>query len=227
MRILSIATATAMLSGTLVAGAGVATAPAQATTTVNMESVVKAAQWDPYKPDQSITPGAGDDVKPVEQALAAKDMLAKKYVDGHFGTSTIAAYKKYQKSLGYSGLAASGLPGKTSLAKLGKGRYELNHVIGPGDKVSDPGATVNLVLWAIPGAAIQLIGGPKRQMGILLATGLLIATPNAGWLVLGALLIRAVYRKVRGPQGETELFLVGAGIIAGDSIAATAQIVRS
>lgn len=143
MRILSIATATAMLSGTLVAGAGVATAPAQATTTVNMESVVKAAQWDPYKPDQSITPGAGDDVKPVEQALAAKDMLAKKYVDGHFGTSTIAAYKKYQKSLGYSGLAASGLPGKTSLAKLGKGRYELNHVIGPGDKVSMDGKTVN------------------------------------------------------------------------------------
>ncbi|MGH3094509.1 MAG: OPT/YSL family transporter [Streptosporangiales bacterium] len=93
--------------------------------------------------------------------------------------------------------------------------------------LSSPGATVNLVLWAIPGAAIQLIGGPKRQMGILLATGLLIATPNAGWLVLGALLIRVIYRKVRGPEGETELFLVGAGIIAGDSIAATAQIVRS
>lgn len=93
--------------------------------------------------------------------------------------------------------------------------------------LSDPGATVNLALWAIPGAAIQMIGGPKRQMGILLATGLLIATPNAGWLVLGALLIRVIYRKVRGPEGETELFLVGAGIIAGDSIAATAQIVRS
>lgn len=93
--------------------------------------------------------------------------------------------------------------------------------------LSDPGATVNLVLWAIPGALIQLIGGPRRQMGILLATGLLIATPNAGWLVLGALLIRVIYRKVRGPQGETELFLVGAGIIAGDSIVATAQVVRS
>lgn len=85
----------------------------------------------------------------------------------------------------------------------------------------------NLLLWAVPGALIQLVGGPRRQMGILLATGLLVATPNAGWLVLAALLIRLVYRRVRGDRAENDLALVGAGIIAGDSVAATGQILRT
>lgn len=95
----------------------------EAATTVNMESVIKAAQWDPYKSSQSITPGAGDDVKAGEQALADKNLLVKKYVDGHFGTSAVTAYQKYQKSLGYTGLDASGLPGKSSLTELGKGEF--------------------------------------------------------------------------------------------------------
>lgn len=93
--------------------------------------------------------------------------------------------------------------------------------------LTDAGNTLNLVLWAIPGALVQLIGGPKRQMGILLATGLLVATPNAGWLVLGAIVARIVYRRIRGPQAENELSLVGAGIIAGDSVAATGQVLKS
>ena len=41
-----------------------------------------------------------------------------------------------------------------------------------------------LVIWAIPGAIIQFLGGPRRQLGVLLATGLLIAFPMAGWAVL-------------------------------------------
>jgi len=32
----------------------------------------------------------------------------------------------------------------------------------------------SLMMWAIPGAVIQFLGGPRRQLGILLATGLLI-----------------------------------------------------
>ncbi|MQA77359.1 MAG: peptidoglycan-binding protein [Streptosporangiales bacterium] len=132
-----------MLSSALVAGAVATAAPAQAAPTVNMEAVVKAAQWDPYKPDQSITPGAGDSVKAVEQALAAKDMLASRYVDGHFGTTTIDGYAKYQRSLGYSGLDASGLPGKTSLAKLGDGRYTLSNTLSVGARSTMDGETVN------------------------------------------------------------------------------------
>ncbi|MFC3996023.1 OPT/YSL family transporter [Nocardiopsis sediminis] len=84
--------------------------------------------------------------------------------------------------------------------------------------LTDPGVLVQLVLWAIPGALIQLLGGPGRQMGVLLATGLLIATPNAGWLVLAALAIRIAWQRYRGEQGEQEIGLVGAGLIAGDSI---------
>jgi len=92
--------------------------------------------------------------------------------------------------------------------------------------LTNPHTVSNLLLWAIPGALVQLIGGPRRQMGILLATGLLVATPNAGWLVVAALLARVIYRRFRGDEADTELSLVGAGIIAGDSIAATAQVVK-
>jgi uncharacterized oligopeptide transporter (OPT) family protein len=38
----------------------------------------------------------------------------------------------------------------------------------------------SLVLWAIPGAIIQFLGGPRRQLGILVATGLLIPFPLGG-----------------------------------------------
>lgn len=135
--------ATALL--TAVAAAGLAPAASGASEPletnpaagkVNMEMVVKAAMWDPYKPDSSIVPGAGESVKKVEKALSAKDMLAGKYVDGHFGTSTVSAYAKYQRSLGHSGLAASGLPGKGSLAKLGgDGGFDVTNKIGVGERV--------------------------------------------------------------------------------------------
>lgn len=137
--------ALAVLAGG-VGGAALANAePEQATAakTVNMELVIKAAMWDPYKPNQTIVPGAGPHVKAVEQALAAKGFLAKKYVDGHFGTTTVNAYAKYQRSLGYTGLDASGLPGKGSLAKLGKGRYTLSRTISVGAKTTMDGKTIN------------------------------------------------------------------------------------
>ncbi|MDI5979311.1 peptidoglycan-binding domain-containing protein [Amycolatopsis magusensis] len=127
----------AALTGTMAAG------QAAAAPSVNMEAVVKAAMWDPYKPDQSITPGSGDSVKVVEQALAAKNLLDGKQVDGHFGTSTVTAYAKYQKSLGHSGLAASGLPGTGSLTELGKGRYTVTAAISVGSKTTMDGQTVN------------------------------------------------------------------------------------
>jgi uncharacterized oligopeptide transporter (OPT) family protein len=93
--------------------------------------------------------------------------------------------------------------------------------------LTNPSVLLNLALWAIPGALIQILGGAKRQMGVLLATGLLIATPNAGWLVLAALLFRAAWRKYRGEQGEREVSLIGAGLIAGDSIFSVSRIFRA
>ncbi|MDJ1131195.1 OPT/YSL family transporter [Streptomyces iconiensis] len=93
--------------------------------------------------------------------------------------------------------------------------------------LSDPGALRTMLLWAIPGALIQLLGGTRRQMGVMLATGLLILTPHACWLVLAALAIRVVYRRMRGPRADTELNLVGAGLIAGSSLGDSAQIIKA
>jgi hypothetical protein len=46
--------------------------------------------------------------------------LAKSYAgDGSYGTRTVDAYARWQRNLGYSGSAADGIPGRTSLAKLG------------------------------------------------------------------------------------------------------------
>lgn len=75
-----------------------------------------------------------------------------------------------------------------------------------------------LLLWAIPGAIIQLIGGPKRQMGILFATGLLIINPIAGWAVIAGIIIRFIVLKVKGPEAESAMYTMAAGFIAGDAI---------
>lgn len=136
--------ATALLTAVAAAGLAPASAagepstagPAATAGSVNMEMVVKAAMWDPYKPNRSIVPGAGTSVTKVEKALAAKGLLAGKYVDGHFGTSTVDAYAKYQRRLGYSGLAASGLPGKGSLTRLGgDAGFDVTRNIDVGGKV--------------------------------------------------------------------------------------------
>lgn len=97
--------------------------------------------------------------------------------------------------------------------------------------LSDPGVLLSLLTWAVPGAIIQLIGGSSRQLGVLLATGLLVATANAGWIVFAALAIRYAYVRYRGAgaqkeQAQNDMALVGAGLIAGDAIAATSKVLR-
>ncbi|KFC70534.1 OPT oligopeptide transporter protein [Bosea sp. LC85] len=81
-----------------------------------------------------------------------------------------------------------------------------------------PGVAWQLFLWAIPGAILQLIGGPKRQIGVLFATGLLINFPMAGWAVLAGIACRLVWEKLRGSTGEGDMEVFAAGIIAGDAI---------
>jgi uncharacterized oligopeptide transporter (OPT) family protein len=73
----------------------------------------------------------------------------------------------------------------------------------------------SLAMWAIPGAIIQLLGGPKRQLGILFATGLLIPFPFAGWAVLIGIVCRVIWERVARSEGM-EVF--GAGVIAGDAL---------
>lgn len=73
----------------------------------------------------------------------------------------------------------------------------------------------SLVMWAIPGAIIQLLGGPRRQLGILLSTGLLIPFPLAGWAVLIGIVCRVLWERFAAGEGM-EVF--GAGVIAGDAL---------
>lgn len=96
-----------------------ATGAANAAAAIDMELVLVAAMVDPPKSGTGTTLTAGPHVKIVEQALDAKNFLAASSVDGHYGTTTISAYSAYQKSLGYTGLDANGIPGPTSLTKLG------------------------------------------------------------------------------------------------------------
>ena len=149
----------------LTAAAFAVAAPAQAETAAttvlpgaNMEAVLKAAQIDPRRADDTQTPGAHDSVLLVEQALQAKGLLDSQYVDGYFGTTTITAYSQYQKSLGYTGLDASGLPGKTSLEKLGEGRYTVTNPISAGSQVTYHGKTLNTRTKAMLVAAEGIYG---------------------------------------------------------------------
>ncbi|MFC4019082.1 peptidoglycan-binding protein [Micromonospora sp. GCM10011542] len=125
---------------------------------VNMEALIKAAQIDPRRADTAITTGSRDSVLQVERALQARGLLAATYVDGHFGTSTISAYAAYQRSLGYSGLDATGLPGLTSLRLLGDQRYMVTLPLSPGSTVAYRGVTVNTRTRAMLLEAERLLG---------------------------------------------------------------------
>ncbi|UUZ87117.1 OPT/YSL family transporter [Paenibacillus sp. P26] len=104
--------------------------------------------------------------------------------------------------------------------------YFAQNLVPPIDKVyvstikagASPEIALQLLLWAIPGAIFQLIGGPSRQIGVLFATGLLISTPNACWAVIAGILIRLIVLKVKGKEAETPMSILAAGFIAGDAL---------
>lgn len=73
-----------------------------------------------------------------------------------------------------------------------------------------------LIIWAIPGAIIQLLGG-SRQIGILFATGLLVGSTINGLTILIALLIRYVLVR-RNKENEQTLNILGAGSLAGAAL---------
>ena len=104
--------------------------------------------------------------------------------------------------------------------------YFANGMFAPVDKVYvatiDAGTNAqvakNLIIWAIPGALLQAIGGSGRQMGVLFATGLLIGSPMAGLTVMIGLLIRYVVVKKYGDAGQSKLYILGAGFITGAAL---------
>nr|WP_200942244.1 hypothetical protein [Angustibacter sp. Root456] len=130
--------------------------------TVNMEATVKAAQIDPRRADDTLTSGARASVLAVEQALQARHLLDATWVDGYFGSKTVEAYGKYQQSLGFTGLDANGLPGKTSLTSLGTGRFTVTHPIAPGGRVARDGYVVDARTDAMLKEAESLLGRRLR-----------------------------------------------------------------
>jgi peptidoglycan hydrolase-like protein with peptidoglycan-binding domain len=112
---------------------------AAALAAVDMELVLLACQVDPPKSGTGTTPGAASHVLAVEQALQAKGLLASAQTDGHYGTSTVDAYAAWQRSLGYTGLDANGVPGRTSLTQLGSGRYDVTRPVATGSRTDSYG----------------------------------------------------------------------------------------
>jgi hypothetical protein len=102
--------------------AGTATAPATPTPAkpkVSLAHVIYAAKHDPAAAQGHTTHKA--EVLIVEKALKAEGLLASQYVDGSFGTKTLEAYARWQRSPaggGYVGAAADGIPGAASLRRL-------------------------------------------------------------------------------------------------------------
>jgi uncharacterized oligopeptide transporter (OPT) family protein len=104
--------------------------------------------------------------------------------------------------------------------------YFAQNLVPPIDKVyvstikagASPEIMLQLFIWAIPGAILQLIGGPSRQLGVMFATGLLILTPNACWAVLSGILIRLIVLKIWKKEAETPMSIMAAGFIAGDAL---------
>ncbi|URN11383.1 LysM peptidoglycan-binding domain-containing protein [Streptomyces radiopugnans] len=94
-----------------------ATAPAKpARPTVDLSRLQAAARTDPPSSGQRVTYSG---VRIVEDALVKEGLLARSLADGHFGTATLTAYSRWQQRLGYRGADADGIPGRTSLERLG------------------------------------------------------------------------------------------------------------
>ena len=73
-----------------------------------------------------------------------------------------------------------------------------------------------LLIWAIPGALIQLFGG-NHQTGILFATGLLVGSIINGLTILVGLVIRVIAVRIN-KENEQILNILGAGALAGAAI---------
>jgi hypothetical protein len=124
-----------LLSLLTLLGLLLAAAPAQAAPkllpAVDMAALTTAAQVEGYRGNQ---PAIGDDssTRLVQQALTARGFRV--VVDGHFGRATSTAYVRYQKSLGYKGVDANGIPGPQSLTRLGQGRFVVTHAVQVGSR---------------------------------------------------------------------------------------------
>lgn len=75
-----------------------------------------------------------------------------------------------------------------------------------------PALASDLALGGLVGVVVQVCGGARRALGVLLATGLLLNNPIYGVALAAALAVRAV-------AGTTRMSVRAPGLIAGDGLA--------
>ncbi|MFC8886157.1 N-acetylmuramoyl-L-alanine amidase [Streptomyces cinereoruber] len=86
---------------------------------VSLSRLVKAAEADRFRAGTPVS-YAGTAI--VEAALVDEGLLAKRFLDGHYGWTTLEAMSAWQERCGYRGRQlgqpADGIPGRTSLTRL-------------------------------------------------------------------------------------------------------------
>jgi uncharacterized oligopeptide transporter (OPT) family protein len=83
---------------------------------------------------------------------------------------------------------------------------------------ASPSLAKALLLWAVPGALLQALGGPARQLGVLFATGLLIHFPAAGWTAMVSLAVRFFLTWRYGERADSPMYVLAGGFIAGSAL---------
>jgi hypothetical protein len=91
---------------------GTAKVPRQVT--VHVRNIQASAEHDPAAPAGSAL--HPHEVGVVEKALAAEGLLDDRFLDGSWGTKTVAAWRKWQRRIGND---PSGHPGADGLKRLG------------------------------------------------------------------------------------------------------------
>jgi peptidoglycan hydrolase-like protein with peptidoglycan-binding domain len=114
------AAVTALTASVVASASATAETASRALPKVSMASVLVQAQVEPKYGNQRALGGDGS-VKRVQRALSAEGIRTP--ADGNYGEGTTASYRAWQHRLGYRGMDANGLPGITSLRRLGKGRF--------------------------------------------------------------------------------------------------------
>jgi N-acetylmuramoyl-L-alanine amidase-like protein len=88
---------------------------------ISLKIVEMCAREDPSRPQGETT--NYNQVIWVQNALVLEGFLSEtdtRWGRGAFGSMTVAAYRRWQVRLGYTGNDADGIPGQTSLTALGK-----------------------------------------------------------------------------------------------------------
>lgn len=100
-------------------GRGASAGASKATPVAKAKKSATKSTTKPAAKGRSWDPGNGRLVYDLQNALIAKGYSIPAGPTGYFGTRTKKAVKKFQESLGFSGSQADGIPGATTLRRLG------------------------------------------------------------------------------------------------------------